>query len=214
MTTIYSDSSCNIFTGDLAVDQHGNVWFPISYDLSMSLNALSDSIRVVSPTGRIIKSFPLRYNLYNAYGSFYLKNKLYIGLGSLNLDNPNTLLPISFSADSAIVETPIPMPPQSFSSLDLAICDYPNKISLWDNEHFLKPKIFPNPNFGIAYIDFNITLHDVTLTLYNNIGQLVLTKEFESADFTELVFDGPGGIYFLKIKAGNTEVLVHKILKN
>ncbi|MDG1476101.1 MAG: T9SS type A sorting domain-containing protein [Vicingaceae bacterium] len=73
--------------------------------------------------------------------------------------------------------------------------------------------IYPNPNTGSINIDLGVTLSNLTITIINNLGQSVFSKNYESTDFIGLDFDAPTGVYFLQLQAENGKVITNKIAK-
>ena len=72
-------------------------------------------------------------------------------------------------------------------------------------------RMYPNPAKGEVFINFkNVLLDDVSLTLFNSIGQrLHYISEAEMAGKTQTVLNVSGyasGVYFVKIKAGNNTI--------
>ncbi|PCJ00499.1 MAG: hypothetical protein COB15_02720 [Flavobacteriales bacterium] len=63
----------------------------------------------------------------------------------------------------------------------------------------------PNPTTASINIDLGEALNNVSFTLTNNLGQLILTKHFASTNFISLDIDAPKGIYFLQLQTENGE---------
>ena len=73
--------------------------------------------------------------------------------------------------------------------------------------------IYPNPTTGSINIDLGETLTNLTATLTNSLGQVVLSKKHESIDFISVDINTPAGIYFLQLQTENGAVITRKILK-
>lgn len=158
---------------DIAVDTLGNFYL----FTSLISGTQCDSLYLISPQGNILKRYPLVFNNNNAYGCFLLNDVLYVGLGKLNTDFPNTLLPISFAADSAIKGIPIPLPSGVFLNFDLASCNLFSKTSIAspDSSSLSYPTIFTPNNDGNNDAFKAIEKNIVTLNckVYNRWGTLV-----------------------------------------
>jgi hypothetical protein len=189
--TIYSANSYHT-VADLAVDTSGNVWFLTGLSL-----AQSQFINVVSPMGVLIKSYPFNLYTIHAYGCFILNNTFYLGFGSFNPSYPNSLLPVTFTNDSAIIGVPLVMPIND-SIYDLASCNAISKITDIKNslseEQFLK--IFPNPNNGSFTIDLK-TKSQIIIT--NTLGETILKQSLEIGKHNLSIQSQADGIYFVKV---------------
>ncbi|MES2622499.1 MAG: T9SS type A sorting domain-containing protein [Bacteroidota bacterium] len=110
---VYTDS-VRYIVADIAVDDSGNVWlFRGNYPIANFLD-------VISPAGQLLKRYNVNANFLNSYGNMLLNGVLYVGIGMNNLVHPNTLMPFTITPDSAIMGTPINMPPAPY--FDLASC--------------------------------------------------------------------------------------------
>jgi hypothetical protein len=139
-STVYNFSSTISTTAaDLAVDVYGNVWF---FSGPNNGSFQTDTLHVVSPGGLLLNQYPFAYTTDNAYGSFLLGGTIYLGLGSLNVAHPNTVLPITIIAGSATAGTPIAMPISTTYS-DMASCTPGSPLSV--NEHNTLPGVLVYP---------------------------------------------------------------------
>ncbi|OQX96920.1 MAG: hypothetical protein B6I24_10480 [Bacteroidetes bacterium 4572_128] len=73
--------------------------------------------------------------------------------------------------------------------------------------------IFPNPTTSDIYINLGKKEKDLKIILSNNLGQIVLIKEFKEVNILSLNIDRPAGVYFLKIAVNGKESKTMKILK-
>ncbi len=208
-TTIYSNWTNYFAVADVAVDINENIWFVTSTELSMD-----KIINVISPSGEIIKQYPLKLNTGNAYGCFLLNDVFYIGLGSGNLFNPNTIIPITFVGDSAYKGTPLIMPPTN-TWADFASCyrgGEPN--SMEESSLMFDYKIYPNPAKDVITIELNnLVLKNKTtkVLIYNNIGKLMSEQEICQQKFDINISGFNKGIYVFKIVSDN-KTMLKKIL--
>lgn len=86
-----------------------------------------------------------------------------------------------------------------------------NTTSIIKNEAFVKS--YPNPFYNNLIVEITLKhIESVTIELYNSTGSKVREKEFESnSPFTKTklnnLSDLPHGIYFIKIKIGNQQIV-------
>lgn len=72
---------------------------------------------------------------------------------------------------------------------------------------------YPNPTQDKIYIDLSVLQSNLTLTLFNNLGQISLIKNYESTNKIEVNLDIPNGIYFIRIQTPIEVLKTIKILK-
>ncbi len=72
--------------------------------------------------------------------------------------------------------------------------------------------IYPSPTKGQVIIDFGTPIQHVDLELYNTNGQLIKQFNHTNSQRAHLNINGPSGVYFLKILAGN-EYASYKLIK-
>jgi hypothetical protein len=197
--TFYSDDSLVFSVGDLAVDDYGNVW---SFEGHQAEH--SQFINCISPSGQLIKQYNFVFNTYNAYGCFLLHNNLYVGLGPENPVYPNSLLPISFSVDSAYIGSPLMMPMASLH--DLASCSNESPLQIRGNLQvpILDILCYPNPTDNQLNIEINSQLFssdNYLLSIYNIQGLLVFNQPFIQKKTTFDLHQLVNGIYIIKIKS-------------
>jgi photosystem II stability/assembly factor-like uncharacterized protein len=73
--------------------------------------------------------------------------------------------------------------------------------------------IFPNPASSETTLVLERFVPDAAITVYNQLGQIVLTQKMETLTTTLSVQSLPKGIYFVQVK-GNEEVFSRKLIKN
>ena len=196
LNLVYTTPYPRSLVADLSVDDSDNLWF---LTMSDTLNAISDSIFVLSPSGQITKRFSFVYNLYNSYGSFLLNGTLYIGLGSVNPVSPNSLLPITIVLDSAIAGSPINFP-ASAGFYDLASCNpglptFVTELTLENNY-----SLFPNPTSTLIKITSNeYSRNEYKIFNINGVklGESIITNERITSIDVHLL---SSGIYYLECK--------------
>ncbi len=73
--------------------------------------------------------------------------------------------------------------------------------------------VSPNPTQGHLQISLEKEFPELTIQIYNSIGQLQQSMEVEQTNFVKLELSGPSGFYFIHLntKAGGSSVL--KVLK-
>jgi hypothetical protein len=190
---------------DISVDSLGNAWIftgPDKYN--------SENIRVVSPDGQELKNYPFMYNTTNAYGSFFLHETLYVGLGSSNPDHPNTLLPVTFIGDSAYVGTPIPMPSATFY-WDLASCTVGSPLSTPEHRPLQDVSAFPDPFTSCLTVSLPAGGH-YDLSLLDITGKEVMRQSF-AGTITLNTGSFPCGIYIYRITDRTGNIRTGKVVK-
>ncbi len=73
--------------------------------------------------------------------------------------------------------------------------------------------LYPNPTKGNISIDLGEIKTNLTVTLTNSIGQVILTQQFESTDIIKINIDALAGVYFLELETTNGETKTIKVLK-
>ncbi|MDP3557430.1 MAG: kelch repeat-containing protein [Bacteroidota bacterium] len=74
--------------------------------------------------------------------------------------------------------------------------------------------IFPNPNNGNLNINFASLAENVTIELYNGIGQLIISKKATSLNSNLNFESAANGIYTLRITENGKNVFNSKVVKN
>jgi hypothetical protein len=178
---------------DVAADEDGNIWY------FAGSNQISTLIRQLSPSGAVIKEFNCYIDTYNAYGCFLLNGVLYLGLGKLNTVFPSTLIPITFTTDSAYVGTPMAMP--QHASKDLASCNPGVPLSAGENSFYKKFVLYPNPVADVMTVSSTSSI--INYTIYNISGKIIKTDLSKFANRTINISSLVSGIYFIECETVN-----------
>ena len=83
----------------------------------------------------------------------------------------------------------------------------------FNNLKFTQLYIYPNPSNGSVTIDLEETKSNVSLSLTNAIGKVVLTKNYKSTKHINFDLDAPEGLYFLRLET-DRKVITKKIVFN
>ena len=90
----------------------------------------------------------------------------------------------------------------------------PNPCAVGIEENSLQNlSLYPNPSTGSITIDLEETKSNVSLSLTNALGQVVLTQNYKSTNHINFDLDAPKGLYFLRLETDG-EVITKKILFN
>ena len=208
LTTIYTfPSAITATVADIAVDQYGDAWFFSGKD-----NGLfnTDTIKVVSPEGQMIKMLPFSYNTLNGYGCFLLNSVLFVGLGPSNSAHRNTLLPIIVNPDTAFAGTPAKMH-LTTSYSDLASCTPGSPLGVSDPVVLQDVIVFPNPVKNYLTIQNN-TNESLEFTLFDLTERELLHLSFTTRENINIALL-PTGIYLYKIMNKSGLLKTGKILK-
>jgi hypothetical protein len=192
---------------DLAVDDYGNVWFFTGPD---DETFHSDSLKVVSSGGQLLKVYPFQYETDNGYGCFLLHGKLYVGLGSYNTAHPNTVLPVTITSESAIAETPIPMTVTATYS-DMASCAAGAPLSVNEPIVLKGITVYPNPVIDNLSVSSN-TGESLEFILYDFMARELLHQNFKGS-VTLNTGQFPKGIYAYKIRNNAGGQMTGKVVK-
>lgn len=203
-TTVYSNANQRFTVADLAVDDSGNIWI-----LNGVISTQTDEIVVLSPTGAVINQFAFSLNTNNAYGCMLLNGTLYIGLGASNPVHPNTLLPVTFTSNTATAGTPISVPYTGLG--DLASCSPGLPLAVQDlHPETIEFLLLQNAVNDVLKVQTRERNTD--LSIYSLTGSLVYHNEFRntpndliSIDVSEL----QDGMYF--IQSGLTKAKFVKV---
>ncbi|MDP2388525.1 MAG: T9SS type A sorting domain-containing protein [Bacteroidota bacterium] len=195
---------------DISADNAGNIYLLTGSGSS----AQTQFIDVISPAGILIKRYNLEFNSNHLYGNFILNNTLYLGLGSFNQVYPNTLVPVTFSPDSAFLGTPIPMPAGDW--YDLASCNIGSMVSIKTSETVASSvfQIYPNPaNEKISFtLKRSQDLQNAYVSICNIYGHSLLKEPILQLK-TELdISNLEKGVYMIKFSNKEKEE-VQKIIK-
>jgi hypothetical protein len=156
----------------------------------------------INNAGQIVHTFPVSFDSQNAYGSFMLNGRVYVGLGNLNPVSPNTLLPIAIVGSVAVTGTPIPfVMPGGESLFDLAGCEPGDLVTgINSNEEPGAIRIFPNPSNGIFTIELSLAS---SYEIYSSLGELVIKQDKEITNAEINFGEQEEGVYFLRLQTAS-----------
>lgn len=92
-------------------------------------------------------------------------------------------------------------------------CDRFLGLSIPENHSLTNYNIYPNPTTKGITIDLGEVAKEVTITLTNSLGQVLLNQQFEDTDIINIDLNVPSGIYFLQLKSSDGKTKSIKILK-
>lgn len=184
---------------DIAVDGLGRAWVFKGNELSTV-----NSLQVYDNLGLIV-SFDIAFDSRHTYGSFFLNDTLFVGMGDTGI-NPNSISPIIINGQFAELGPPISMAPGFYN--DLASCQDAQPLSVTNFEMLQNEmEVFPNPTSDIIHFSKNIDF--ISVEILNLEGKLVRTFiEKSPINLAGL----PNGIYILKIITVNG-ILNKKVVK-
>ncbi len=183
---------------DVAVDSAGRAWVFTGESITYAT-----SLDVYDKHGKVL-SYALDFDTYNGYGSFFLNNTLYVGLGSGNSINPNTLMPVLINGGFAQPGTPIPFADENY--YDMANCRG-SGISAVSGVDAGDLKVYPNPTAGEVRIEGPDV---IDVDVWSVDGRNTAREMSKGAvDLSGL----PDGIYFLHITTGKGQY-IRKIIKS
>ncbi len=195
---------------DLAVDIFGNIIFAVS---TGTFDFQTDKIVIISPSGEVLNEYPFIYDCHNLYGSFLLNGVYYLGLGPNHPDNPNTLLPITFSGDSVIVGTPLDMPATVY--IDLASC---NVGALLFVDKIIEPNndftVYPKPVNSHLTMNFTQGQTKTTVRIINLLGEEIKAFSINGRELTIERGNIESGIYFVQAIDENGRITNKKVVLN
>lgn len=73
--------------------------------------------------------------------------------------------------------------------------------------------VFPVPSQGNFTIDFGKVTGDITMTVKNEWGQIILTKNYMDTNLIQENLEGPKGVYFIELLTGSGTHTVLKVIK-
>lgn len=134
-----------ISSADIAVDQQGQAWVLVGDDLSSNTQ-----INVYNRSG-LVKSYDLEIYSKHIYGSFFLNDVLYLGMGAQGL-NPNTITPVLITDDKVVLGKPVNF--DGTNMHDMASCNNGEDNSTSDIKKMLDHNIniYPNPTTGMVTV--------------------------------------------------------------
>jgi hypothetical protein len=84
--------------------------------------------------------------------------------------------------------------------VDTSACVY---VMAWGIEEFLRGQaiqLYPNPNNGVFMLDLLSPAQDIRLTISDITGRAIWTNTVSNAQFVPVNFDGPAGMYIIRIE--------------
>lgn len=212
LNTIDSLISETFVVADIAVDTLGRAW------LFTGVNETSMThLNVYNSTG-LITSYTISYNSNHNYGSFFLNDTLYVGMGEHNPVHKNSIVPIIIDGDEASLGTPISFPDVGY--YDMASCQHvqtPVSIGLeLDNKFISKLRVNPNPFQTSTTISYELQQSStLQITIFNHLGkQVSFIQQNQSEGKQQISWDAtgqPSGIYYFRLQAGE-QVAIGKLL--
>jgi hypothetical protein len=187
----------NLTVADIAVDVHGQAW------VFGGDGATTDSLYVFNVEGQVAV-YDINFNSNSSYGSFFLNDVLYIGMGALG-EYPNSIVPIIINGNSAQFGTPISFVYSNYA--DMASCRVGPILGTPENSS-ISINISPNPTTGIINIPKNM---NVTYTEVFNLSGQLITKSNNDVSLDMAIYSK--GIYILKIHT-KSGIFVERIIKN
>ena len=103
------------------------------------------------------------------------------------------------------------LPANSFMGLGSHECDC--ILSLEEKRNSIQ--MYPNPN-TTGHLTINTSIEIKSISLYNVLGEKVLSKTYNNSSITERIILSPKlkGLYFVEVLLENKEVLLKKLLLN
>jgi hypothetical protein len=141
-----------------------------------------------------------------------LNDVLYIGLGSGHHTYPNSLIPITFSNDSAYMGTPLTMPVNTW--VDLASCSRGASNTIEESSISFDFKLYPNPANGFITIELEplgSKNNKRRVSIYNIMGELLLEQEICQMKSDINISRFAKGSYILKLET-EANLLVKKFM--
>ncbi len=179
LSTIDSLENTYISVADIAVDTLGQAWV-FEGD---SLFTISN-INVYDKDG-LINSYDISFDVYRAYGSFFLNEILYVGIS-------DSIYPILIEDEKATRGEPIVFPYLDYK--DMASCQGNPLMTSISELSTSDVEVFPNPTFDIINIPEHISIDSVEiLDMRGNLLQISRYKH--KIDVSGL----HPGVYFIKM---------------
>jgi endonuclease I len=97
--------------------------------------------------------------------------------------------------------------------VDTSACENINTVGIENNSFGKNVTINPNPTTGSIIIELEETKSSIILSLTNEIGQVVLAKNYTSTNHIDIDLDVPKGVYFLRLEM-DRDVIIKKVIKD
>ncbi|MDW3649618.1 MAG: T9SS type A sorting domain-containing protein [Bacteroidia bacterium] len=86
-------------------------------------------------------------------------------------------------------------------------------VSVGESLKDFRPKVFPNPNSGIFFLELNPSTNpEARLEVFNELGQIIFRQEINQRRMKVDLAGNSPGLYFLKIQATNGQIYAQKVI--
>jgi Secretion system C-terminal sorting domain/Beta-propeller repeat len=85
-------------------------------------------------------------------------------------------------------------------------------VGILDNSFGNTLKVYPNPSKGTMSIELGTSYDDVSVSIRNQLGQVVLKKSYSGLNVLQLKLPEAAGLYFLEVSSGSKRAIV-KVVK-
>jgi len=89
-----------------------------------------------------------------------------------------------------------------------------NTLSVLENDFEADIKAYPNPIENRLNIDLKQIRNDIVISIYNVLGQQVLSKNYRDEESVSLDLKQPKGVYILKVTVDSKYTSTFKIIKS
>ena len=190
-------------TADVAVDSKRRAWVFTGPSIGFV-----DTLRIYDSNG-LVASYPFNYVGWDTYGSFFIDDQLYFGIGNSSMAlTPNSIVPINFDGANVTIGTSIPFSSNNGSYRDMASCNKITNLNTQSNHFNNGLIIYPNPAHDLVAINLDESIQSVAI--YSLEGKLI--KTFENNKLID-ISDLENNMYLLKIISENN-VYNRFIIKN
>ncbi|MGH1336197.1 MAG: T9SS type A sorting domain-containing protein [Aureispira sp.] len=129
-------------------------------------------------------------------------------LNSLNVKNGNNSNFTLFNARNNLSLTCIEVDDSTYSATNWTqvdvVANFSTNCSMFNNIQTINKAInlsaYPNPTTASITLDFGKCYQEVTIQIYNVIGELVMNQSLENSSSSRLELRGVAGMYFLTIQ--------------
>lgn len=201
LTVITSLFPEKFIVADIAVDTFGRAWCFIG-----NTDEDTSNLNIYDRDG-LIQSYETPINNPGIYGSFFLNDILYIGVGESG-PYANSIVPITIVDNTVQLGIPIPFIYDDY--FDMASCHKSknNPITLITDISSDAFSFYPNPTNTIVYIESKLRI--VKIEIYNAAG-ILLDTNMNNAHNTVDLSIYPSGLYRVKLfttKSNYTESII------
>lgn len=183
---------------DIAVDSLGRAWVFTGNNISPI-----DTLSIYDSDG-LVTAYPFAFNGINCYGSFFIDDVFYVGIGNdTAANNQNSIIPINIIDQLVTTGTPIPFPNNGY--LDMASCNNQTNLSVQTYHAANILTIYPNPSND--FVNINLPENILTVMIYSIENKLI--KTYNNTKIIDISFLEKN-IYILKIVSHNN--IYHKLV--